>query len=73
MKVSGLGRFCRVARSPAWRRGQTVTMTSRVQRAGAGRPADRRHRIEVFCDAYGIAVPGDITGRVAWQQRLVMR
>ena len=36
-------------------------------------PPDRRRRIEVFCAAYGIAVPGDITGRVAWQQRLVMQ
>jgi hypothetical protein len=37
------------------------------------RPPDRRRRIEVFCDAYGIAVPGDLTGRVAWQQRLVLQ
>ena len=36
-------------------------------------PPDRRRRIEVFCDAYGIAVPDDITGRVAWQQRLVLQ
>jgi Phosphotransferase enzyme family len=36
-------------------------------------PPDRRRRIEIFCDAYGIAVPGDIVDRVAWQQRLVMR
>lgn len=36
-------------------------------------PPDRRRRIEVFCDAYGIAVPADITGCVAWQQRLVMQ
>ena len=35
-------------------------------------PPDRRRRIEIFCDAYGIAVPADITGRVAWQQRLVL-
>jgi hypothetical protein len=31
------------------------------------RPPDRRRRIEIFCDAYGIAVPADITGRVACQ------
>ena len=36
------------------------------------RPPDRRRRIEIFCDTYGIAVPADITGRVAWQQRLVL-
>ncbi|HEY7265388.1 MAG TPA: phosphotransferase [Trebonia sp.] len=36
-------------------------------------PPDRRRRIEIFCDAYGIVVPVDITGRVAWQQRLVLR
>lgn len=35
-------------------------------------PPDRRRRIEIFCDAYGITVPGDIVGRVAWQQRLVL-
>jgi Phosphotransferase enzyme family len=35
-------------------------------------PPDRRRRIEVFCDAYGIGVPGDIVGRVAEQQRLVL-
>jgi len=38
------------------------------------RQADGRRRpIEVFCDAYGIAVPEDLTGRAAWQQRLVMQ
>ena len=37
------------------------------------RPPDRRRRIEIFCDAYGIAVPADITDRVCWQQRLVMQ
>lgn len=37
------------------------------------RPPDRYRRIEIFCDAYGIAVPADITGRVAWQQRLVVQ
>jgi Phosphotransferase enzyme family len=35
-------------------------------------PPDRRHRIDVFCDAYGIAVPDDVVGQVAHQQRLVM-
>ena len=35
-------------------------------------PPDRHRRIEIFCDAYGIPVPADITGRVAWQQRLVL-
>jgi hypothetical protein len=35
-------------------------------------PPDRRRRIEVFCGAYGIAVPGDIVDRVAGQQRLVL-
>ena len=32
---------------------------------------DRRRRIEVFCDAYGIAVPGNIGDLVAQQQRMV--
>jgi len=36
-------------------------------------PPDRRRRIKIFCDAYGIPVPGDIAGRVAWQQRLVLQ
>jgi hypothetical protein len=35
-------------------------------------PPDRRRRIEVFCDAYGIGVPGDIVDRVAGQQRLAL-
>lgn len=32
---------------------------------------DRRHRIEVFCDAYGIAVPENVTERVAALQRRI--
>lgn len=36
-------------------------------------PPDRRRRIETFCDAYGIAVPGDIVARVASQQRLTLQ
>jgi len=32
-------------------------------------PPHRRRRVEVFCDAYGMAVPGDVSGCVAWQQR----
>jgi hypothetical protein len=36
-------------------------------------PPDRRRRIEIFCDAYGMPVPDDITERIAWQQRLVMQ
>jgi hypothetical protein len=36
-------------------------------------PPDRRHRIEVFCDAYGIAVPEDVIGQVVHQQRMVMQ
>jgi hypothetical protein len=36
-------------------------------------PPDRRRRIEIFCDAYGIPVPADITSRVAWQQRPVLQ
>lgn len=34
-------------------------------------PPDRRRRIEVFCDAYGIPVPDDVSGCVARQQRAV--
>jgi hypothetical protein len=33
---------------------------------------DRARRIELFCVAYGIAVPGDITSLVAQQQRTVL-
>jgi Phosphotransferase enzyme family len=36
-------------------------------------PPDRSRRIEVFCDAYGVAVPDDIVDRVAEQQRLVLQ
>lgn len=36
-------------------------------------PPDRRHRIELFCDAYGIAVPENVASLVAEQQRIVMR
>lgn len=32
-------------------------------------PPDRRHRIAIFCDAYGVAVPDDIVARVAERQR----
>jgi hypothetical protein len=35
-----------------------------------GRP-DRRRRIDVFCEAYGVAVP-DVVDRVAEQQRFVL-
>jgi aminoglycoside phosphotransferase (APT) family kinase protein len=34
-------------------------------------PPDRRRRIEVFCEAYGIAVPDDVTSLVAEEQRTV--
>jgi aminoglycoside phosphotransferase (APT) family kinase protein len=34
-------------------------------------PPDRRRRIEVFCHAYGIAVPADVSACVAAQQRMV--
>jgi len=34
-------------------------------------PPDRRRRIELFCDAYGMAVPGDVAARVVEQQRIV--
>jgi len=34
-------------------------------------PPDRRRRIEVFCDAYGIPVPQNTAACVAEQQRLV--
>jgi aminoglycoside phosphotransferase (APT) family kinase protein len=34
-------------------------------------PPDRRRRIEVFCDAYGMPVPEDVAARVAEQQRIV--
>lgn len=36
-------------------------------------PPDRRRRIEVFCEGYGISVPDDIVGCVAWQQKLTMQ
>jgi len=33
-------------------------------------PPDRRRRIEVFCEAYGMPVPDDVIARVAQQQRM---
>jgi Phosphotransferase enzyme family len=36
-------------------------------------PPDRRRRIEVFCEAYGIAVPDHVTALVAEQQLSVLR
>lgn len=35
-------------------------------------PPDRRRRTEVFCDAYGITVPGNIVELVAEQQHLAL-
>jgi aminoglycoside phosphotransferase (APT) family kinase protein len=35
-------------------------------------PPDRPRRIQVFCDAYGIAVPSDVVAQVAAQQREVL-
>jgi hypothetical protein len=34
-------------------------------------PPDRRRRVEIFCDAYGIAVPATVAELVADQQRAV--
>jgi hypothetical protein len=34
-------------------------------------PPDRRRRIEVFCEAYGIPVPENVSAHVASQQRMV--
>ncbi|HLH59486.1 MAG TPA: aminoglycoside phosphotransferase family protein [Streptosporangiaceae bacterium] len=34
-------------------------------------PPDRRRRIAVFCEAYGMPVPGDVRAAVAGQQRTV--
>ena len=36
-------------------------------------PPDRRRRIEIFCDAYSIPVPADITERIAWSCRPARR
>jgi hypothetical protein len=36
------------------------------------RPPNRRRRIEVFCEAYGIAVPDDVNALVVEQQRSVL-
>lgn len=36
-------------------------------------PPDRRHRIQVFCDAYGVGVPDDVGARVADVQRAIMQ
>jgi hypothetical protein len=33
-------------------------------------PPDRRRRIEVFCDAYGMPVPDNVSTCVAWEQRV---
>jgi hypothetical protein len=35
-------------------------------------PPDRRRRVELFCDTYGIPVPDDMVARVTEQQRLVL-
>jgi hypothetical protein len=35
-------------------------------------PPDRRRRIEVFCDAYGIEVPEDVVCQVVKQQEAVL-
>jgi aminoglycoside phosphotransferase (APT) family kinase protein len=35
-------------------------------------PPDRRRRIEIFCGAYGVAVPDDVVDRVLAQQRAVL-
>lgn len=40
-----------------------------VHRLAYAAPPDRRRRIEVFCDAYGTAVPDDVVGCVARQQQ----
>lgn len=36
-------------------------------------PPDRRRRVEIFCQGYGIDVPSDLVDQVAHQQRLVMQ
>lgn len=41
-----------------------------VREMGYARPPDRRRRIEVFCEAYGIEVPRDVVTQVARQQEL---
>lgn len=43
-----------------------------VEWLGYAAPPDRRHRVEVFCDAYGIPVPSDVRVLVADQQRSTM-
>ena len=35
--------------------------------------ANRRRRIQVFCDAYGVAVPDDLVARVANEQRVILQ
>jgi len=44
-----------------------------IRRMGHVSPPDRRRRIEVFCDAYGIEVPPDVVEQVARQQRQTAR
>jgi aminoglycoside phosphotransferase (APT) family kinase protein len=46
--------------------GECVTSLSYPQ------PPDRRRRIEIFCDAYGIAAPSNVAQLVAEQQRTVL-
>ncbi len=36
-------------------------------------PPDRRRRIEIFCEGYGIEVPDNIVEGVAHEQRLILR
>ena len=47
--------------------------TDCVRWLGYPSPPDRRRRIEIFCDAYGIEVPEDVVGQVVQQQELIMR
>jgi aminoglycoside phosphotransferase (APT) family kinase protein len=47
--------------------------TDCVRWLGYPSPPDRRRRIEIFCDAYGIEVPEDVVGQVVEQQELTMR
>ena len=46
--------------------------TDCVRWLGYPGPPDRRRRIEIFCDAYGIVVPEDVVGQIAQQQELIM-
>lgn len=46
--------------------------TECMEDLGHPKPPDRRRRVEVFCEGYGIDVPFDLVDQVSRQQRMTM-